>query len=376
MHTGFRLSGIVIILLLMMLCGIPCQAAENEDAMNALYDAAESLDIPEEARQQLAESGISASEPESVLMLTPAEMLRNLLKTAADEAAAPLRFCGVLLSVTMLSALFGGMNDAAVQPSVRQMFDTFCTLICVGCAAEPLCACLIRTAEALKTGQVFMGSYVPVFTAFLAAGGSVAGGAAYQVFVLFLTECIMQLANGALFPLLQTAAALGIADAVNPKLNLGKLVSGMRSAVTWILGTVMALFSGLLTIRSFVASAADSLAAKSVKLLASSAIPVIGGAVSDAYGTVQGSIQLLRSGTGAVGMLVIFWLTLPPVISLLLYRAVFSLMHLFADMAGAKQMAQLYQNAQSVLSAAFAILICFAVMLILSTAIMLMLIRS
>ena len=374
MRSGFRLTCMVILALLMW-CGLPC-AAEETDAMDALYDAAEALDIPEEARQELEDAGIRISEPESVLNMAPGDLLHYLLDTLAEEAAVPFRLCGVLLSVTMLAALFGGLRDAAVQPEIRQMLETLCTLICVGSAAEPLCASLIRTAETLQTGQLFMASYVPVFTAFLAAGGAVASGASYQVFVLFLTECIMQLANGILFPLLQTAAALGIADAVNPKLHLGRFVSGMRTAVTWVLGFVMAMFSGLMTVRSFVASAADSLAAKSVKLLASSAIPVIGGAVSDAYGTVQGSIQLLRSGIGAVGILVILWLLLPPIVSLLLYRAVFWLMHLVAEMADTRQTAQLFQNAQAVLSAAFAILICFAVMLILSTAIMLLLIHG
>lgn len=373
MRILLRLT-VCCIVLIFALCGGICCAAAEQSAMDALYDAADGLDIPAEAEQQLEDAGIAVSEPESVLTLSPAELMQAALRTLAEEAAAPLKLCGVLLSVTMLSALLGGMTDAAVSPAVRRMFDTLCTLLCVGSAAEPLCTCLIRTAEALDTGQVFMASYVPVFAAFLAAGGAVAGGATYQVFILFLTEGIMQLANGILFPLLQTAAALGIIDAVNPKLNLGGFVGGMRKAVTWVLGFVMTMFSALLTVRSFVASAADSLASKSVRLIASSAIPVVGGAVSDAYGTVQGSIHLLRSGIGAVGMLVILWLVLPPLLALTLYRAVFWLMRLFADMAGVKQMAKLYQNTQAVLSAALAILICFAVMLILSTAIMLLLI--
>lgn len=373
MRILLRVTVCCIVLISAFCGGISCCAAE-QSAMDALYDAAGALDIPTDAEQQLQDAGIEVSEPESVLTLSPAELMQAALRTLAEEAAAPLKLCGVLLSVTMLSALLGGMTDAAVSSAVRRMFDTLCTLLCVGSAAEPLCTCLIRTAGALDTGQIFMASYVPVFAAFLAAGGAVAGGATYQVFILFLTEGIMQLANGILFPLLQTAAALGIIDAVNPKLNLGGFVGGMRTAVTWVLGFVMTMFSALLTVRSFVASAADSLASKSVRLIASSAIPVVGGAVSDAYGTVQGSIHLLRSGVGAVGMLVILWLVLPPLISLTLYRAVFWLMRLFADMAGVKQMAKLYQNTQAVLSAALAILICFAVMLILSTAIMLLLI--
>lgn len=356
---------------LLFFSGLPCAAADT--AMDVLYDTAKTIEIPPDAAQYLEDAGISVSEPQSLLTLSPQEMLHSIFTAAASEASAPLRLCGTLLALTVLSTVLGSLNDAAAHSAMKRLFDVICTLLCVCSAAEPLCACLLRTADALQRGQVFMGSYVPVFAAFLAAGGSVAGGTAYQTFVLFLTEAIMQLAGGILFPLLQMGTALGIVDAVNPDLRLGTFVSGIRSGVTWTLGFVMALFSALLSVRSFVASAADSLASKSVKMLASSMIPIVGSAVSDAYSTVQGSIHLLRSGIGAVGILVILWMVLPPLLSLILYRLVFWLMRMFADMAGAKPMAALYQNTQAVLSAAFAILVCFAVMLIFSSAVMLLL---
>lgn len=371
MRICIRMIVVIFAAAAMFFCGIPCHA--EDAAMDALYDAAGDISIPPEAEQYLSDAGISADEPESLLTLSPAGMLRAVVSAAAEEAAAPLHSCGILLALTVLSTVLGSMNDAASHPAIKRLFEVICTLLCIGQAARPLCTCLIRTAEALSRGQVFMGSFVPVFAAFLAAGGAVAEGAAYQAFVLFLTETVMQLAAGILFPLLQMAAALGIVDAVNPALRLGSFVSGIRTAVTWILGFVTALFSALLSVRSFVASAADSLAAKSLRLIASNMIPIVGSAVSDAYGTVQGSIHLLRNGVGAVGILVILWLVLPPVISLILYRLIFWLMRLFADMAGAKPMAALFQNTQDVLTAAFAILICFALMLIFSSAIMLLL---
>ena len=116
--------------------------------------------------------------------------------------------------------------------------------------------------------------------------------------------------------------------------------------------------------------------AKSLKLIASSAVPVIGGAVSDAYGTVQGSIRLLRNGVGGIGILVILWLVLPPMLSLILYRLVYWLMQFLAETAGASSMAKLYHNMLDILSAAFALLFCFAVMLIFSSAIMLLLLGN
>ena len=371
MRIVIRVIAAAVIGIVLLCTGIPCRAYDDAPE-DTLSRAAQSIEIPDEVQQEFDRIGIAPEEPQSVLSLSPDDLLHRLLETAAEEAAAPLKLCGMLLTMTVLSTLLGSLGDAA-GGTLRRGFDTLCTLLCIGTAAQPLCDCLIRTADALDTGQAFMTGYVPVFGAFIAAGGQVAGSAAYQVFVLFLTEGIMQLMHGVLFPLLQMSAALGLADAVNPALQLGGFVRGIQKAVTWLLGFVMTMFSALLSVRGIVAAAADSLAAKSVRLVASGLIPIVGNAVSDAYGTVQGSIRLMRSGVGACGILVILWLTLPPVISLTLYRIVFRINGIFAEMAGTKPLPQLYQNMQTVLSAAFAMLVCFAVMMIVSSAVMLLL---
>lgn len=357
---------------LLFACSLP-SSAEADDPLTPLYDTAAELEVPPDAAAGLEAIGISPEQPESAAELSPESALHLLMRTAAEEAAAPLKLCGTLLTLTVLCTLLGSLADTASDASVRHIYEMLCAAVCIGSAAKPLCSCLIRTAQALETGRVFMGSYVPVFSGFLAAGGSVAGSAAYQVFVLFLTEGIMQLTGTVLFPLTQMAAALGIADAVNPRLKLSSTVTAFRTVVTWTLGFVMTMFSALLSIRSIVASAADSLAARSVRLITSGAVPIVGSAVADAFGTVQGSILLLRNGIGAVGILVILWLVLPPLLSLLLYRAAFRITLMFAEPAGADCMVQLCKNAQHVLSAAFAMLVCFGVMLTVSSAVMLLL---
>ncbi|MBR3043595.1 MAG: hypothetical protein IKI45_03835 [Oscillospiraceae bacterium] len=371
MRIVIRVIAAAVIGIVLLCTGIPCRAYDDAPE-DTLSRAAQSIEIPDEVQQEFDRIGIAPENPQSVLSLSPDDLLHRLLEIAAEEAAAPLKLCGMLLTMTVLSTLLGSLGDAA-GGTLRRGFDTLCTLLCIGTAAQPLCDCLIRTADALDTGQAFMTGSVPVFGAFIAAGGQVAGSAAYQVFVLFLTEGIMQLMHGVLFPLLQMSAALGLADAVNPALQLGGFVRGIQKAVTWLLGFVMTMFSALLSVRGIVAAAADSLAAKSVRLVASGLIPIVGNAVSDAYGTVQGSIRLMRSGVGACGILVILWLTLPPVISLTLYRIVFRINGILAEMAGTKPLPQLYQNMQTVLSAAFAMLVCFAVMMIVSSAVMLLL---
>lgn len=341
------------------------------DALGELAAAGEVV-LPDTAETVLSEAGISAEEPTSVLDLSPRKWLAMLLDAAKTEASAPISLLAALLTLMFLTAVLGGLGDMAAKGGLRDLAEFLCVLVCVGAAAVPLCGCLSRTADALREGSVFMGSFVPVFGGFLAAGGAVASGTSYQMLVFFLTELMQQLNGHVLFPLLEAAAALGIADAVNPSLRLGGLVQGIRRAVTWLLGFLMTAFASLLSVRSFVADAADGLAVKAVRLAASGLIPIVGGAVSEAYGSVQGSIRLMQSGTGVLGILAIIWLTLPPLLSVVCYRAVFGLVGIAAELTGTDAVQKFCRDAEAVLRTAFAMLVTYAVMLIFSTAVLLL----
>ncbi|MBR3268995.1 MAG: hypothetical protein IKI58_09805 [Oscillospiraceae bacterium] len=363
----------VLFLVMMHLFGMNCFADTSipEGIAETLHET--DLEIPSDTQDALSDFGVSVEEPESVLSLSPSDYLHHFTGTLKKELRAPFVLLFSLLSLTLLSSLLSGLGDTVSDSGMRRLVEMLCAIVCTAGAAKPLCTCLERTASTLENGQAFMLSFIPVFSAFLAAGGHVASGATYQLFILFLTETVMQIANSFLFPLLQMSAAIGIADAIHPELRLGGFVSGFKKIITWTLGTFMALFSALLSVRSFVAVSADSLASKSVKLLSSSLIPIIGGAVSDAYGTVQGSIRLVRNGTGAAGILIILCMIMPALVSLILFRAIFAFSGVFAEIAGTKSLSALFQNIQSVLSAAFALLICFSLMLIFSCAVMLLL---
>lgn len=371
------MRALTLICLLWGLCfACPAMTVSAEDGMEGLYAAADpyALDLPEEAADFLDAQNIDSADPQSLLTLSPGAFFSELWETCKQEASAPVRLLGSLLALTLLSAGLTGMGDTFVRSgSVKPVFQLLCVMLCVGTAAEPITECLVRIAETLQESTLFISSFLPVFAAFIAAGGAVSSGAAYQVFVLFLTQSISQLTSYLLFPLLESAIALGILDAVNPNWKLAGWMQSLLKVHAWILVFLMTMFSAMLSIRSFVATAADSLTSKAVKLVSSSLIPIVGSAVSDAYASVQGSILLLRNGLGAVGILALLCLCLPPLISALLYRAVFSIAALFADMTGAQPLARLFTAMQKVLAAAFALLVCCTLMLIFSTAIMLLL---
>ncbi len=367
----------------MMLLGfaqkMTAYAADTDYIQQDLADAVDTdaIPLPDPLDDLLDGHGIDIDNPASLLALSPADFCTAIWDMLVNAAQAPLKLLGTLLMMTMLSAGLCSMGDVCTtQREMQRLFYLICTLICVGIAARPLCNCLTQTADALEDAKLFMVSFVPVFTASVTVSGHMAAGMGYQTFLFFLIEAIGVLQTNLLFPAIQSAAALGMADCINPAFSLHKIVEAIRKAVVWILGSVMTLFTALLSVRSFVATAADGLSAKTLKLISTGLIPVVGTAVSDAYGTLQGSLHLLRSGIGVVGILAILWLMLPPLLTILLYRMAFSVAALPAEIFGAGSLTVLYRNSANVLSAALAILTAYTMMMVFSTALMLLLLHG
>ena len=81
------------------------------------------------------------------------------------------------------------------------------------------------------------------------------------------------------------------------------LISSLYGFAKWLLVLSVTLFSGLLSVQTMLGAQVDAASSKAVKLLASSAIPIVGGAFGDAVAAIQNSVQIVKSGAGAFGIL-------------------------------------------------------------------------
>ena len=186
------------------------------------------------------------------------------------------------------------------------------------------------------------------------------------------TSIVNSLVNDIFMPVLSMCICLAIVDAACDTIDLSGMLNGIKKIVTWGLGLIMAIFTGLLSIQSIVGSSADTMTTKAAKYVISNSVPVVGGAASDAYTTVRGSLVLLKNGIGGVGIIALAVMLLPSLILIFLNKLSFSALGAAAEIFGAKKIVQLFKNINSVLSAALGIMVCFTLMFIISTAIIMM----
>ena len=106
---------------------------------------------------------------------------------------------------------------------------------------------------------------------------------------------------------------------------LGELSRTVRGWMLALFGAFGALLPATLAFQTAISSAADSMTVRTVKYAVGQSVPVVGGAISGALGTLATSLGVMKSTLGGASFLAVLLLLLPPLSELFLCRMMLSL---------------------------------------------------
>ena len=223
---------------------------------------------------------------------------------------------------------------------------------------------------------MFILTYIPVFAGVITASGQPMTGAAYNLFLFWMCQVTAQLVTTLFVPLLCAYLALSLLSVVCPKLNLSGLVGGIKTFVTWSLGLILTIFVGLMSIQSVVASSGDSIAVKTTKFFIGSMIPVVGGALADLFVAAQGCIQLVKGTLGAFGVIVTALTFLPVLIRTGVWYLTINVSSILSELFNLPQITKLLKALSSTLGILVAVLLYDALLVIISTTLLIVTFRA
>ena len=154
------------------------------------------------------------------------------------------------------------------------------------------------------------------------------------------------------------------------------LTDGIKKVVIWLLGLIMTIFIGVLSLQRSISVSTDSIALKAVRFAVSSSVPFVGGAVSDALATVKTSVQLIKSGIGSFGIIAGASILLPVLINTLIYKLFLFIGKTIGDIFGNESVTNMIKSGENVMSIILAIISCFFVFVTVSTALVLIICRG
>lgn len=276
-----------------------------------------------ELSAMLENFGVDSLDGESIFTKGTENIKSFFSQTLGEKLSGAAGWFFVQLSLVMLLSVFSGAFDLSESGDVLSLLSS---VIFTVCTVDRISDFLNCTLSAIELNGRFMLSFIPTFTLLISFSGNPASALTYNGFLLFFCELMSVLADKLLVFFIGAYFALSISFSFNGSFNLGRFVNAVNRGVNLLLGFAASMFTGFLSLKNVLAYSTDSLSAKGIRFMLSSLVPVIGPSLSDAYSSVLGSINLMKSSLAVVGIFALIIINIPALTEGVIYFFLISIL--------------------------------------------------
>ncbi len=322
--------------------------------------------LPQQAQELLEHMGISDADFSGLFSVSFRDVMQGVLGLFRGGLQRPLSFFAAGVGVLLLLAVADVFGEK--QSDARALFGSlFLVTIC----AVPLRTVITAAVSAVRAGSAFVCSLIPGLAAVVAASGSPLLSVCWQTAVFTAAQTVAASASGFMAPACGMMLGTGVLDCLTTDSETEGLTQKIRKCAVWIFSALATLFTAFLSLKGVLAGAADTVAAKGVKLAISTFIPVVGSQLSDAYASVAGSLAAVRSTAGVFAVAGVCAVSLPAAVQMLLWIAALKGLCVLSSLFGQKNAEKLFGAFSAALSVLHACLLFVTVLYVLSVGIIL-----
>lgn len=344
-----------------------------EESIEQLYEASGAdkliFAVPEESREFLNELSINDFTPGATDDLTFHSLAQGIGSVIKNNIYEPIRVLTCVLGIILITAMFDTMKTSTLSSSLDSTLSVVSTLCTVAVISPSMLDLTDTLAQTITNSSNFMLLYVPVISVLIITSGQAVSGGSFYAVMVYISNAVLQIASKIILPLLKCVISLSIVSSVSDKVTLNGFINLFRKTVKWTLCFCMSIFAAFLTMKSIVSVAEDNISNKVAKFAINNFVPLVGGALSDAYQTVISCVALLKSGIGVVAVITVFSIFLPAVSRCLIWQLVLAISTAVCEVFEIKKTCSLLNSLAAVISVMCAILLSIMVIYIISTAI-------
>ncbi len=343
--------------------------AEYEEQMKTsgavhLMDA-----LSAEDRELLEQLGIDSVDFDSLFRISPKQILSLFSEVVRREYRSPLKTaCSaatVLLMLAVAQSFLSGQT--ALNQSVMRIGCVVLALV----IAVPMTTCIVRLASAVSAQSNLMLALIPVLAVVITASGSPTLALSYNTLTFAMAQGTVQLVQNTVRPLIQTMFALGLVSSFSDSVCLEKAISFIKKGGIFLMSLASTVFVTMLVLKGTLASSADTVAVRGIRFIIGRAIPVVGSAVSDAYLSLIGSMNLVKNTAAVFAIVCILLIALPVLTEGLLWLLTVNLLACVSELFGLSKPAELLRNLSGGLTLLNVTLVLTSVVMVLSVGLIL-----
>jgi hypothetical protein len=201
-----------------------------------------------------------------------------------------------------------------------------------------------------------------------AMGGNVTSALIHNYGIIVFLSILENVCIISVESILGICMSVTIASTFVNNFNLLSISNGIKKAFSFFWGFIMISYTTFISTQSLLGSRADNLSSKAAKMLAAQMIPIAGNTIGESLRIVGASIEYLRTSIGIIFIVILLLMTIPPIISIALYRLSFNLSTAIAGLLGCDKEGKVLNEVSNILGYPLGILsICTLILIFIFT---------
>lgn len=264
------------------------------------------------------------------------ELLGNVLGAVRPELKEACKVCMGLMGTVLLISLLQGVSERTKHTS--NLAGTAAIAASLLLSANSMISLGAETVtEICEYGKLLL----PVLTAAMAAQGAGAASAALYAGTALFTTLLSNLIGKLLVPMAYLYLGLAAANSATGEALLKRMKDLLKWVMGWCLKTVLTVFTAYMGITGAVTGTADAAVLKAAKTAISTAVPVVGGVLSNAAESVLAGAALMKNAAGIYGILAMLAIFLEPFLRIGIQYLMLKITAAVTGIFGCKEMTDL-----------------------------------
>lgn len=253
------------------------------------------------------------------------KIVKSILGLFGKEIVSSITVLGSIIIIIVIHSILKNISEGLENKSIAQITYYVQYILIVTLIMTNFAQIITMVKDSVQNLVGFMDCLIPILITLMVTTGSIVSANLLQPIILFIVTFIGNFMNAIILPLVLVSTALGIVSKISDRIQIDKLSKFFKSSVVWILGVVLTLFVGIVSVEGSLSSSVDGITAKTTKAAVSSFIPVVGKILGDAVDTVIGCSSILKNAVGIVGVIIIIGICVIPIVKLTVLMIIYYL---------------------------------------------------
>ena len=201
--------------------------------------------------------------------------IKKILNLLGVQVKDTLKILISVLIIILIHSVLRSVTDGLENSDVSKIVYYVQYILIVTITMANFSEILTSVNETIQNLVGFSEILMPLLITLMIYTGSIATTTMVEPIILFLIEFIANLITKLILPVISIICVLIIVSKITDKVKIEKLTNFMKSSIVWILGVVLTVFIGVISLEGTLTSSVDGITAKTAKAAVSNLIPVV-----------------------------------------------------------------------------------------------------